>query len=715
MLIVLVAASALALPTLRFDDAIHRVFFSQNQASRDYAGLLKALGARPSDFILLAESDAPFTPADYQHLRDLAIEIEFSDTIESVLSPFAARFAENDPLYPGEPVFKADLNAPEIAERLAAFRASTPLTRPLIADDGASLIIVATADLDAPGLQPRQTFDAISALAAAMAPPNLRLTVTGEEAMSIAVVDALKDDLLRLNLAGSLLVFVLALVLFRNLRTAMVAIVPALLGALACLTGFVVLGYPITILSNVIPLLVLILGIADSIHLTMHYRSHGTGAPATEQIIATIRDIGPACALTALTTAIAFMAIAASDNDQLFEFAIIGAVSVMVSYFVVIVAFAVLARFCRPAPLAESKRSEWLRVPGVMIDTVFARGRSVIAVSLVCAAAGLWGYSRTEPWFPLYQHLPDTSAVGPANERILDRFGGFFRVWAELDTSGTQGLETDGGWARLVGLTNAIQTAAPGNTVVSLTSLARFLGNPDRMPGAERLADIPETLRRQLVTPDGRLARVVVLMAEPMRDARTLATYDRIESAALSAGAARFVGLPVIMRHGSLTIIRQLGIGLLAACCIAVILVATAFRWPALVFVLLLPNVLPLLVTASALHVLNGGHLNPASVLALTIAFGIAVDDSIHFLTRYRLERARGNPPDAALRTAISRTGRVMIVTTALLSAGLLVTLTSAFSIVRLFGEMLILTFLTALLADLMLLPALLRLKWFRK
>ena len=190
---------------------------------------------------------------------------------------------------------------------------------------------------------------------------------------------------------------------------------------------------------------------------------------------------------------------------------------------------------------------------------------------------------------------------------------------------------------------------------------------------------------------------------------------DRIERAALDASADRIVGLPDIMRHESIAIINQLGLGLLIACLSSTVLIALAFRWPGLVIALFVPNMLPLILTASALHFLNYGHLTPTAVLALTIAFGIAVDDSIHVINRFRLERNRGLNVDEALKHTIQRTGKVMVLTTLLLSVGLAITQISAFAPVKLFGLMLILTFIIALLADLLLLPALLKQKWIVK
>lgn len=714
VLVLLVLSCLFAVPTLQFDESIHRVFLSDSPQSRDYKAFFKRLGSKPSDFVVLAEADRPFTAEDFQNIQNLTIEIAVSEGIDLVLSPFSARFPVTHSDYPGEPLLKSDLTDTEISDRLDAYINRQAL-RPLIAADRRSAMIIATVensasegDTDGNG---RAILAGLHALASEQSRTGLQFTVTGEDAISMDIADALKVDLLTLNLIGAALVFCLALLMFRDIRTTIVAIVPALLGTLTALTLFVLLGYKITVLSNVIPLLVLVLGIADSIHLTLHFRSAQSEDNETDRVVRSIQDVGPACGLTALTTAIAFMAIAISDNAQLFEFAVVGALSVMVSFFVVIVTFAILARALGNRLTPSPKQKAILSVPTWLENLVFSNHRTIIIVSIILAVAGFWSYSKTEAWFPISQNLPAASKLRHANDRLEKNFGGFFRVWSELDTSGTNALSSPAGWDRLTKLTQALEKAAPSYSVVSLVSVARWLGTPQHAPGEEDLEDIPEELLQHLRSPDGTRARISVFMPEPMRDQETLATFDRIEQTAMANGAMNVIGLPVVMRHGSVSIIEQLGLGLLAACLIAIFVVALAFRRPWLPLILMLPNFLPLLLTAAALHILNGGQMTPTAVLALTIAFGIAIDDSIHFLARTRLEQRRGASVDAALRIAIRQTGRVMIITTLLLSAGLLVTLTSAFATVQLFGLMMILTFVTALFADLLLLPALIRLR----
>lgn len=710
-----VLAAALAVPSARFDDDMLRAFSSQSQQSQDYAEFLETLGTRITDIVVLAESDEPFTGDDLTRLRDLALELELADHVTSVVSPFSARFAKSHPDFPGEPVFPAAIDIEEAAARLTTYRASDPALKPLITADNRSLIMAAAIDTASDTIDLRAVLTSFRQLASDFAGPDLRFTVTGEDAITTEIVDGIQDDIIVLNTAGSTIAFVLAFLVFGRLSAALVAMVPALLGALVSVSIFVLFDYPITVISNVVPLLILVLGLADSIHLTMHLVRSDPSLPVRERIDRSVRDIAPACGLTAITTAIAFIAIALTDNEQLFEMAVVGSIGVIVSYGVVVTAFALMAPLCARSPSQPKWSSDFLRVPDAVARMVMTRDRRVIAIALAIAALSVVGFWRIEPWFPLHQYLPVDSEMRHANETIEAEFGGFLRIWSEIETTGDAALDTPAGWTRLTQLTNAIEEAAPDYSVISLASVARWLGTPERLPTADEMIDVPQELRHQLTSPQGTMARVVAFAPEPMRSHETRAVHDRIEEAARSAGADRITGLPVILRHEPIAIVGQLGMGLIAACLLAILVVAAAFRWPTLALVLVAPNLLPLLVTASALHIINNGQANPTAVIALTIAFGIAIDDSIHFTNRYRLERERGLDVDAALDLAISQTGRVMIATTVIISAGLLVVFASAFEVVRLFGMLLILTFVTALLADLLLLPALLRQRWARR
>ncbi len=702
MLAVMLGLAALALPRLAFDDDINRAFLSNDAASGAERAFEAGRGAATAEFLVLAEADAPFDAAAYARLRDFALDLALDDGVAGVASPFALR------LPGGGPALGDDLSPQAVDRGLAAFAAlGTGLPIGVTPDRRAMVIGVA---VDPAVVPPRTALARLRAEAAAVAAPGLTLGVTGEEAIAADIVAGLKRDLVRLNAVGAVVIAALAFWVLGGWRPTVIAVVPALLGAVAALGLFAGLGYPVTVINNVIPILVLVLGVADSIHLTAAFMAE-TGPPE-RRLERVMRETGPACALTAITTAVAFASLGATGNAQLTEFAVLGAAGMAVSFIVVTLAFAILARWLGPG--AGAVRPMRVAVPSGLAGFVIRRTRALVlggtALLALCAvlATGL------RPWFPLEDNLPAGSVTRAVDDRLAADFGGAFRLWVEVDTGGPNALAIPAGWARFRGVVEAVEAAAPGYPVTSLAALARWQGTPGAAPPESLLADLPAALAADLASPDGTRTRILVAMPEPMRDAATLAAYDRIEAAALGAGALRVAGLPAVMRHGAVRLIRQLGLGLVSACLLGVGVIALAFRRAALLWVLPLPNVLPVALTGAGLVLVDSGHVSPVAVLSLTIAFGIAVDDSVHYINRFQRARRDGLAPDASHRAALGDVGRVMAVTTLLISAGLAVALTSAFFPVRLFGGLMIVTFAAALVADLTLLPALMRLGGYR-
>ena len=172
--------------------------------------------------------------------------------------------------------------------------------------------------------------------------------------------------------------------------------------------------------------------------------------------------------------------------------------------------------------------------------------------------------------------------------------------------------------------------------------------------------------------------------------------------------AVRVFGLPTVMRVEAVNLIVQLSGSLVLVSVLATLIVALVFGALRLFPVLLIPNLLPLMLTGASLHLWAGGELSPTAVLVLTISFGIAIDDSVHFLNRFYEVRKRGESANRAMLYASATAGQVMVLTTVLLTFGLANTMISGFFLIRLFGGMMILTLWLALVFDLLLLPVLL-------
>lgn len=151
--------------------------------------------------------------------------------------------------------------------------------------------------------------------------------------------------------------------------------------------------------------------------------------------------------------------------------------------------------------------------------------------------------------------------------------------------------------------------------------------------------------------------------------------------------------------------IRQLNRGLLAAIVVVIVVIGIAFRSFKVLLLSIFPNLFPV-VTAGAVLYLIGGGLEYASVIALTVAFGIAVDDSIHFLNRLHLETSRTPVIEKGVTETISRIGPVLVLTTIVLIVGLSATVFSDLPSMRLFGQLFMTTLAAAIFGDLVILPA---------
>jgi uncharacterized protein len=340
--------------------------------------------------------------------------------------------------------------------------------------------------------------------------------------------------------------------------------------------------------------------------------------------------------------------------------------------------------------------SQWLVAAGML-------------VTLVCLVAHL----QLNPTFRLSDNLPADTRASFDETRKSTSLAIGDAVQVVLYTSPDKATDRP----RLNELERKVQEALEDQPVLfgtwSLAALRRWIedeahAKPEQIDKVMR--ELPDNLVRRFLSSTGRAAVVTGYL--PDLDAReTLDVVTAIEERLKPVRAQypdfkiALTGLPVLAATNSSSMVNQLNLSLLAAIVLVSVLLGAAFRSRTVALVSLLPNVLPLVTTGAALALLGRG-LDYASVTALTVAFGLAVDNTIHFLTRFREEEKDAPDRKAAIAATLARIGPVLIATTMVLGFGMATTQVSELPQTQLFGRLCLSVLVVALLADLFLLPS---------
>ncbi|RMG11694.1 MAG: hypothetical protein D6731_15110 [Planctomycetota bacterium] len=528
---------------------------------------------------------------------------------------------------------------------------------------------------------------------------------------------------------------------FRDPRALWVPLLAVLLATLytAGLLGLV--GEPINIINNVLPVLIFVIAMSDAIHVIARYRRElAAGRPQREALWTTLRHLAVACLLTSLTTAVGFASLATADIGILRRFGLTAAAGVGLAY-VVTIAF---------VPLAFSVLSPRLGQEPQRVDALFdrlslrlgrwvlrRRGR-VLAGALLCTAIAIALGARVRIDNNVYEAFDPDDPFALANARLERDFGGIVSLslvvaW-EADASGPLTPEA---LAYLSELEDFLR--ARGVLPLSVADLVAEGNAALRRgdPAARRVPETPEACRAAFLAVSaalettGRGEALRRLWSSPRRWTRIVGQVGDLGStrlngifAAIEERLARDrarhteLGLrcflsgdgPVASR-GVDRLIGDLFVSLLTAFAFIVPVLCLLFRSLRAGLVSTIPNLLPLIATLGFLGA-TGRELRVTSVIVFSISLGLAVDDTIHFMVRFGEEWRRAGVGRTAYARALLRTyrgaGSAIILTTLLLTAGFSALLLSDFPISRSFALCMEVTIVAALLGDLLVLPAVL-------
>ena len=688
---------------ISIDRDLRSIFRGDTDIYQAYTDALESYVDPENQVLVLVEGDRLGDPDIFPRLRDLHLDLSLLRDVGNVFSPFSLREPPDD--QGATRALIADAAAGLDAELIAAIRAHPILGSSVLSNDGTALVFVVTHAEQQASLERHDELIAAigEAIEFIVGDADVATTIAGFAPMRAEIVRLLRRDQIVLNGSGILIGFLLSLILFRSFVGAAITAWPAAFAGMALLGWTGALGIEITILSGVVPALVMVLGFADGMHLTSAWRRfRQEGHSVLEAEWRALLEVGPACMLTALTTAVAFLSMVLSDVAIVRDFGRIGAAGTVLATAMVLVGHGSMARYFgrfwradADAPLNLINR---LAGPVSALSAWVTKRAMWVAAAAVPVTLALGaGFFAVPPEHSLSETLPADSPMVQALKVVDNELGGAFPVQIvvpmdDVAADSPQGLE------RIRSVHEAV-TGLGASPPASLWSLVEWVGG-DAAEALAILADLPPETRQTFLSAGGALVTVSLI---ELPTAEMAAVIDEIELAARAAVSDIVVtGATVVGAREATRTIGDLNRSLGIAVVVALALVAIALRNAGAALVAAIPNLLPIVAAGTVLYFLGTG-MQLTSVVSLTIAFGIAIDDTVHYLNVFFLSRGELK---ARLAITARQVGPVLVATTFVLVAGMLMTQTSGLATIALFGLLAMGSLIVALIGDLVFLPA---------
>jgi len=540
-----------------------------------------------------------------------------------------------------------------------------------------------------------------------------------------------------LNLFLILSVIITGIILFLFFRSLKAVIFPLIIIGVIVIwvIGTIsLLNYEITLLTGLIPPIIVVIGIPNSVYMLNKYHheytAHGDKMLALSRII---RKIGVVTLITNITTAIGFFVLISTRIDILVEFGTVAGINILGTFVVSVILIPAVFSYV-PPPSPRHLRHLNFKILGAVLsglDTAVKKYRLIIFVlAIVVVAISLVGASKIQAVSYMVDDIPANSELKQDLNFLEENFGGVMPLEIVVDTGQKKGVQNLSNLRRIDQLTtflDSLNFVSPPVSPVSLIKASRqayynnspaFYGLPNNrdrafilryLRGNEASFDMASTF----IDSTGQELRISMRMEDVgsvrMDSIVNEVIQPRIDSAFQDSDMkATITGSTYIYIKGNRFLIKNLITSMIIAFVIIAFIMGALFRNFKMILISIVPNMIPLIITGGLMGYF-GIPLKPSTALIFSIAFGISVDDSIHFLAKYRQELfANKFRVSAAVSKSLRETGASMIYTSIILFFGFVIFVASEFGGTVNLGRLTSITLLFAMLANLVVLPALL-------
>jgi len=562
---------------------------------------------------------------------------------------------------------------------------------------------------------------------------GLNVRVSGMPYIRTLNAKNIKDEM-QLFVGGALAITALIFFFFfRSFRATFITLFVVMIGVVWAFGFIGWFGYKITVLSALIPPLIIVIGVPNAVFLINKYqqeiKKHGQQAKALQRVIT---KIGNATLMTNITTASGFATFVFVDSKLLREFGILASVNIISIFVLALLIVPVLYSFM---PLPKKKRlshleTKWIEnVVNWMEKMVKHRRITVYIATVIIIITSIIGVYKIRVSGSLIEDMPKSMEFYKDIKFFEKEFGGIMPLEILIDTKKDKGVMKLSVLKKMDKINEAIASFPELSKPISVVNLVKYSkqayykGNPKyyQLPTGQEQGYIfaytknsnsDASMLKTFVDSTGRYARITTFMKDIGTDKMDI-IQKRLKTVIdkefpSEKYSVSLTGKALVFIKGTNFLITNLVISLSLAILLIALFMAWMFRSPQMILISLIPNILPLLITAGLMGYFNI-PIKPSTILVFSIAFGISVDDTIHFLAKYRQELLASKwKVKSSVYAALRETGVSMFYTSIVLFFGFLVFTLSSFGGTIALGGLVSVTLLLAMVSNLILLPSLL-------
>ena len=726
---------------MKFSHTEANLLPDDHEVNQQYQEFVERFGEEGNVIVMAVSDSSLFTPSKFAAWNELADKLNEYPEVETVISigdlkklqkqQDAQRF-EMVPL-----VREQDPDSMEIREYKKELFNRLPFYEGLVYSNKNKTIQTAVyLDKEIVNSIARKDFvleDLIPLVEAFEEENNLNVHVSGMPYIRTLNSQNIIDEIGLFIGAALLITSFIFFLFFRSFRATLISMLTVVVGVMWTFGIIGLLHYEITVLTAVIPPLIIVIGVPNCIFLINKYQqeiqNHGNQARSLQRVIT---KVGNATLMTNITTASGFATFMLTESTLLQEFGVVASINIVAIFILCLLTIPIVYSYMR---IPKEKHLEHLNrrwVSGLVtwIEKMVKQHRIAIYISavsiLIVSMIGLYMIKVTGS---LLEDMPKQAEFFKDIQFFEEEFDGVMPLEILINTKREKGVMTHSTLKKMEQLEEAIAEEPELSQPLSVVRLVKYAkqayynGNPAyfQLPTSqERAFILPYTksmdtggdLLQSFVDSTGQYARITTFMKdigieemekieeELWPKINQIFPEDRYE--------VTMTGKALIFQKGTQYLVKNLIISLGLAILLIALFMAWMFRSVRMVFVSIIPNLLPLLMTAGLMGYL-GVPIKPSTILVFSIAFGISVDDTIHFLAKYRQELQANNwKIKRSVYAALRETGVSMFYTSIVLFFGFSVFMISSFGGTVALGGLVSITLLFAMASNLLLLPSLL-------